>query len=282
MIIIFFIFNVTGGTFKLIKAELYEQCNEVYKRLIPMYAAKSDLKMLSKSHLNLHEVFEKLINANATECRLLGTYYRVCFYGKSFGPDIDHKEFVYKMPKITRLSEVTQWITVKKQKQQQIIQSTTRIFGWGECRALRILICFSFVFGWGECRALRILIFFFFFFLDEGNVERWDFWFFSSSFLDEGNVERWECWFFFFFFGWGECRALRIFFIFFFLQWKIKKKITIGKIRSTTQQKDFCDSNQCSSQRRRYKGRCLLLSNHIPERTCRQQGELYHQKFKHT
>jgi len=52
--------------------------------------------------------------------RLLGTYYRVGFYGKKFGPEMDGKEFVYKMPKITRLSEVTQMVTVSEELKKRL------------------------------------------------------------------------------------------------------------------------------------------------------------------
>jgi len=37
---------------------------------------------------------------------MLGTYYRVGFYGKLFGSRLDGNEFIYKMPKITRLMEI--------------------------------------------------------------------------------------------------------------------------------------------------------------------------------
>jgi len=87
-------------------AELYEQCNMVYKDLIPIYEDQKDYAKLSKCHLHLHQMFDKLITANSTESRLLGTYYRVGFYGKKFGERLDGHEFVYKMPKITQLSEI--------------------------------------------------------------------------------------------------------------------------------------------------------------------------------
>jgi hypothetical protein len=88
------------------QAELYERCTEVYKELLPLYEKKKDFKSLSNSHLHIHSVYEKLIEAEKKQTRMLGTYYRIGFYGKAFGPRLDGSEFIYKMPKITRLMEV--------------------------------------------------------------------------------------------------------------------------------------------------------------------------------
>ena len=45
------------------KAELYEQCYEVYKLLLPIYEKKRDYKRLARSHKHIHETFDKLIEA---------------------------------------------------------------------------------------------------------------------------------------------------------------------------------------------------------------------------
>ena len=88
------------------KAELYEQCSDIYHLLIPLYHKYRDYKSLSNAHLHLHHVFEKLIEANKNQTRMLGTYYRIGFYGRRFGERLNGNEFVYKCPKITRLSEI--------------------------------------------------------------------------------------------------------------------------------------------------------------------------------
>ena len=87
-------------------AELYEQCSDVYGALLPYYHHSHDYHRLSKAHLHLHSIFEKLLEANSKQIRMLGTYYRVGFYGARFGPRLDGREFIYKQPKITRLSEI--------------------------------------------------------------------------------------------------------------------------------------------------------------------------------
>ena len=91
---------------QLAEAELYEQCSDVYAALLPYYAQWHDYARLSKSHLHLHSVFEKLLEANSKQTRMLGTYYRVGFYGHRFGARLDGREFIYKQPKITRLMEI--------------------------------------------------------------------------------------------------------------------------------------------------------------------------------
>ncbi|XP_052520460.1 dedicator of cytokinesis protein 9-like isoform X1 [Tympanuchus pallidicinctus] len=40
--------------------------------------------------------------------RLLGTYFRVAFFGQGFFEDEDGKEYIYKEPKLTPLSEISQ------------------------------------------------------------------------------------------------------------------------------------------------------------------------------
>lgn len=89
------------------KGELFEQCYDVYKQLFPIHEQKRDYRRLSSTHHHVHEVMDKLIEANKKQSRMLGTYYRVGFYGRKFGPRLDGNEFIYKMPKITRLSEIT-------------------------------------------------------------------------------------------------------------------------------------------------------------------------------
>jgi hypothetical protein len=56
-------------------------------------------------HSDLVEIYTKIVQSDQTQSRLLGSYYRVGFYGKPF-QELDGKEYVYKEPKITRLGEI--------------------------------------------------------------------------------------------------------------------------------------------------------------------------------
>jgi hypothetical protein len=89
------------------KAELYEQCNSTYQQLISYYAVHKQWSQLTTSYEHLHEITAKLVVAERDQSRMLGTYYRVGFFGRKFGQKIDGREFVYKMPRITRLMEIT-------------------------------------------------------------------------------------------------------------------------------------------------------------------------------
>lgn len=88
-------------------AHLYEKCTAVYHLLLPIYQRANQYKCLAAAHIHLHRVYVALLEANRTQSRMLGTYFRVGFYGKVFGDRLDGKEFVYKFPKITQLVEVT-------------------------------------------------------------------------------------------------------------------------------------------------------------------------------
>ena len=83
------------------------QCADQYKLLQPIYHKYRDYKSLSTSHYHLHGVFEKLMDAMRKQSRMLGTYYRVGFYGLKFGERLHGQEFIYKMPLITRIMEIT-------------------------------------------------------------------------------------------------------------------------------------------------------------------------------
>jgi len=53
---------------------------------------------------------------------MLGTYFRVGFYGSKFG-DLDGEEYIYKEPAITKLPEVSHRLQVS-QFHQSLIQHT--------------------------------------------------------------------------------------------------------------------------------------------------------------
>lgn len=88
-------------------AQLYEQCHDVFKDLVLLYQKRNNYSALSRCYGTLHSIFEKLLTAEKTQSRMLGTYYRVGFYGAKFGERFDGKEFVFKTPKITRLPEIS-------------------------------------------------------------------------------------------------------------------------------------------------------------------------------
>eukprot|EP01114_Cavostelium_apophysatum_P003911 TRINITY_DN1404_c0_g1_i1.p1 TRINITY_DN1404_c0_g1~~TRINITY_DN1404_c0_g1_i1.p1 ORF type:complete len:1840 (+),score=629.05 TRINITY_DN1404_c0_g1_i1:76-5595(+) len=94
-----------GATQYLKQAELYETANEMYKLILPIHEKNRSYEKLAKSHGDLKDIFNKIISANQTQTRLLGSYYRIGFYGTNF-EELDGKEYIYKEPKITRLGEI--------------------------------------------------------------------------------------------------------------------------------------------------------------------------------
>lgn len=54
----------------------------------------------------LHEAYSKIVEVMRSGKRLLGKYFRVAFFGQSFFEEEDGKEYIYKEPKITGLTEI--------------------------------------------------------------------------------------------------------------------------------------------------------------------------------
>ncbi|XP_056098396.1 dedicator of cytokinesis protein 9 isoform X1 [Rhinichthys klamathensis goyatoka] len=90
------------------KAERYELISDIYKLIIPIYEKRRDFEKLSHLYDTLHRAYSKVTEVMHTGKRLLGTYFRVAFFGQGFFEDEDGKEYIYKEPKFTPLSEVSQ------------------------------------------------------------------------------------------------------------------------------------------------------------------------------
>ncbi|XP_077350111.1 dedicator of cytokinesis protein 11 isoform X1 [Lithobates pipiens] len=89
------------------KAERYELISEVSKLLIPIYEKRREFEKLTQLYRTLHNAYTKILEVMQTGKRLLGTYFRVAFYGQTFFEDEDGKEYIYKEPKLTGLSEIS-------------------------------------------------------------------------------------------------------------------------------------------------------------------------------
>ncbi|XP_075043338.1 dedicator of cytokinesis protein 11 isoform X2 [Mixophyes fleayi] len=89
------------------KAERYETISEVSKLLIPIYEKRREFEKLTQLYRTLHNAYTKILEVMHSGKRLLGTYFRVAFYGQAFFEDEDGKEYIYKEPKLTGLSEIS-------------------------------------------------------------------------------------------------------------------------------------------------------------------------------
>ncbi|RVE75246.1 hypothetical protein OJAV_G00015200 [Oryzias javanicus] len=90
------------------KAERYELIADVYKLIIPIYEQRRDFEKLTHLYDTLHRAYTKVMEVMHSGKRLLGTFFRVAFFGQGFFEDEDGKEYIYKEPKFTPLSEISQ------------------------------------------------------------------------------------------------------------------------------------------------------------------------------
>uniref|UniRef100_A0A8D0CVJ5 Dedicator of cytokinesis 9 n=1 Tax=Sander lucioperca TaxID=283035 RepID=A0A8D0CVJ5_SANLU len=90
------------------KAERYELISDIYKLIIPIYEKRRDFEKLAHLYDTLHRAYSKVTEVMHSGKRLLGTYFRVAFFGQGFFEDEDGKEYIYKEPKFTPLSEISQ------------------------------------------------------------------------------------------------------------------------------------------------------------------------------
>ncbi|XP_074057352.1 dedicator of cytokinesis protein 11 isoform X2 [Macrotis lagotis] len=89
------------------KAERYEVISEISKLIIPIYEKRREFEKLTQVYRNLHGAYTKILEVMHTRKRLLGTFFRVAFYGQAFFEEEDGKEYIYKEPKLTGLSEIS-------------------------------------------------------------------------------------------------------------------------------------------------------------------------------
>lgn len=91
------------------KAERYELLGPLYRLVIPIYERRKDYQALLTCYQHLTKAYAKVIEVTNSGKRLLGRFYRVAFFGKAhFGEDEEGVEFIYKEPKLTSLSEISE------------------------------------------------------------------------------------------------------------------------------------------------------------------------------
>uniref|UniRef100_A0A3B3RRE5 Dedicator of cytokinesis 10 n=1 Tax=Paramormyrops kingsleyae TaxID=1676925 RepID=A0A3B3RRE5_9TELE len=90
------------------KSERHELIAAVHKPMIAVFEKRRDFKRLSELYYDIHRSYQKVTEVVNSEKRLFGRYYRVAFYGQGFFEEEDKQEFIYKEPKLTALSEISQ------------------------------------------------------------------------------------------------------------------------------------------------------------------------------
>ncbi|KAF2356439.1 Dedicator of cytokinesis C/D N-terminal [Trinorchestia longiramus] len=90
------------------RAERYEQLGNLYRILVPIYEERRNYSALVHCYSHLYQAYTRVVEVNNSQRRLLGTYFRVAFYGVLHFEDEASKEYVYKEPKVTSLAEVSE------------------------------------------------------------------------------------------------------------------------------------------------------------------------------
>ncbi|XP_050434883.1 dedicator of cytokinesis protein 9 isoform X2 [Adelges cooleyi] len=90
------------------RAELYECFGELYSLIIPMYEKQKDYRALADCYRSVSHAYDAAVTARQSGRRMLGRYYRVTLFGQAYFGDQHGVEYVYKEPKITPLSDVSE------------------------------------------------------------------------------------------------------------------------------------------------------------------------------
>ncbi|XP_055868577.1 dedicator of cytokinesis protein 9-like isoform X6 [Biomphalaria glabrata] len=94
------------GAEYLEKAQRFEILGDIYKLIIPIYEKLRNFKKLETSYQYLAKAYGSVIEVMRSGKRLLGKYYMVTLYGQTYFEDEDKKEYIYKEPKVTTLTEI--------------------------------------------------------------------------------------------------------------------------------------------------------------------------------
>nr|CAD7259038.1 unnamed protein product [Timema shepardi] len=90
------------------KAERYELLGELNRLIIPIYEHKRNYEALAHRYKTLAQAYSKIVEVTRSGRRLLGRYYRVAFFGQAYFEEDSGVEYIYKEPKVTSLSEISE------------------------------------------------------------------------------------------------------------------------------------------------------------------------------
>ncbi|XP_070133933.1 dedicator of cytokinesis protein 9 isoform X4 [Drosophila bipectinata] len=90
------------------RAERFECLGELYKLILPMYERDRSFVDLAHCYEHLTQAYNKIVEVNRSGKRMLGRFYRVVFYGMMYFEEDHAIEYVYKEPKLTSLSEISE------------------------------------------------------------------------------------------------------------------------------------------------------------------------------
>ncbi|XP_049532929.1 dedicator of cytokinesis protein 11 isoform X2 [Anopheles darlingi] len=90
------------------RAERLECLGELYRLIVPILESRRDYLGLTQCYEHLTQAYNRVIEFNKSGKRLLGRFYRVIFFGQAYFEEENGVEYVYKEPKVTSLSEISE------------------------------------------------------------------------------------------------------------------------------------------------------------------------------
>ncbi|XP_066583188.1 dedicator of cytokinesis protein 9 isoform X2 [Prorops nasuta] len=90
------------------KSERFELLGHLYRLIIPIYEEKRNYEALATCYSHLTQACNKIVEVNKSGKRLLGRFYRVAFFGSAYFEEENGQEYIYKEPKVTSLSEISE------------------------------------------------------------------------------------------------------------------------------------------------------------------------------
>ncbi|XP_058818408.1 dedicator of cytokinesis protein 9 isoform X6 [Topomyia yanbarensis] len=90
------------------RAERHECLGVLYRLIVPILESRRDYPGLAQCYEHLMQSYNRVIEFNKTGKRLLGRFYRVIYYGQVYFEEENGVEYVYKEPKVTSLSEISE------------------------------------------------------------------------------------------------------------------------------------------------------------------------------
>ncbi|XP_058060238.1 dedicator of cytokinesis protein 9 [Anopheles bellator] len=90
------------------RAERLECLGELYRLIIPILESRRDYHGLTQCYEHLTQAYNRVIEFQKSGKRLLGRFYRVIFFGQAYFEEENGVEYVYKEPKVTSLSEISE------------------------------------------------------------------------------------------------------------------------------------------------------------------------------
>eukprot|EP00041_Stephanoeca_diplocostata_P038322 m.1498353 g.1498353 ORF g.1498353 m.1498353 type:complete len:2221 (+) comp25203_c0_seq1:290-6952(+) len=97
------------------RGQRYELVSRLYMLYFPLLERDRKYADLANISADMKVCFDDILEANKSNKRFLGYFYRVCFYGELWG-ELNRAVFIYKEPNVTPLSAITERLQILYRK----------------------------------------------------------------------------------------------------------------------------------------------------------------------